>query len=85
MEDFKIVIDGKECSCTKCDIVYVELDNSVERDDIDYIKLNNFVESWNIQREPISCIMRIKKKSRSYKRMRKLFKKLFKECNRNEN
>lgn len=31
MDDFSIVIDGKEYSCTKCDKVYVELDDSAVR------------------------------------------------------
>lgn len=85
MEDFKIVIDGKECSCTKCDKVYVELDNSTARSDIDCAKLNHLVESFNIPREPISCTIHIKKKSPNYKRIRKFFKKLLKECKQNEN
>ena len=71
MEDFKIVIDGKECSCTKCDKVYVELDNSTARSDIDCTELNHLVESFNIPREPISCTIHIKKKSPNYKRIRK--------------
>lgn len=85
MDDFKIVIDGKECSCTKCDKVYVEFDNSTERDDIDYEELSSLVEFFSIPRETISCTMCIKKKSPNYKRMRKFFKKLLKECNQNEN
>ena len=85
MDDLKIVIDDKECSCTKCDKVYVELDNSVERNDIDYEELNSLVESFNIPREPISCTIHIKKKSPNYKRIRKFFKKLLKECKQNEN
>lgn len=84
MEDFKIVIDGKECSCTKCDKVYVELDNSTAKSDIDCTKLNHLVESFNIPREPISCTIHIKKKSPNYKRIRKFFKKLLKECKQNE-
>jgi len=79
MDDFNIVIDGKEYSCTKCDKV------SVERNDIDYEELNNLVESLSIPREPISCTMCIKKKSHNYKRIRKFFKKLLKECKQNEN
>jgi hypothetical protein len=85
MDDFKIVIDGKECSCAKCDKVYVELDSSVERNDIDYEELNSLVEFFSIPRETISFAMRIKKKSPNYKRMRKFFKKLIKECKQNEN
>ena len=85
MEDFKIVIDGKECSCTKCDKVYVEFDNSTARSDIDCTELNHLVESFNIPREPISCTIHIKKKSPNYKRIRKFFKKLLKECKQNEN
>lgn len=85
MEDFKIVIDGKECSCTKCNKVYVELDDSVERSDIDYSELNSLIESFNTSRDPISCTMHIKKRSPNYKRIRKFFKKLLKECNQNEN
>lgn len=50
MDDFKIVIDDKEYSCTKCDRVYVELDSSVERNDIDYEELNSLVESFSIPR-----------------------------------
>jgi hypothetical protein len=74
MEDFKIVIDGKECSCTKCDKVYVELDNSVTRSEIDCAEVNHLIESFNIPREPISCAIHIKKKSLNYKRMRKFLK-----------
>jgi len=85
MDDFNIVIDGKEHSCTKCDKIYVELNNSVERSDIDYTELKSFAESFNIPREPISCTFHIKKKSPNYKRMRKFFKKLLKECKQNEN
>jgi len=85
MNDFKIVINGKECSCTKCDKVYVEFDRSVERSDIDYTELNSLIESFNIPREPISCTIHIKKKSPNYKRIHKLFKKLYRECNQNEN
>ena len=80
MDDFSIVIDGKECLCTKCDKVYVELDSSVERSDIDYAEIKHLIKSFNIPREPISCTIRIKKKSPNYKRMRKFFKKLLKEC-----
>ena len=85
MDDFKIVIDGKEYSCTKCDKVYVELDSSATRSDVDCTELKNLIESFNITREPISCTMHIKKKSPNYKRTRKFFKKLFKECIQNEN
>ena len=85
MDDFKIVIDSKECSCTKCDKVYLEFDNSTERDDFDCNELNSLIKSLNIQVEPISCTMHIKKKSPNYKRMRKFFKKLLKEYNQNEN
>lgn len=86
MDDFKIVIDGKEYSCTKCDKVYVELDSSVERSDIDYAEVNNLIESFNVPRESISgTICCIKKGSTNYKRMCKFFKKLYKECNQNEN
>lgn len=85
MNDFSIVIDGKECSCTKCDKVYVELDSSVERSDIDYTEIKHLIESFNIPRESISCTIHIKKKSPNYKRMRKFFRKLLKECNQNEN
>lgn len=85
MDDFKIVIDDKEYSCTKCDRVYVELDSSVERNDIDYEELNSLVESFSIPREPISCAMHIKKKSPNYKRIHKFFKKLREECKQNEN
>lgn len=85
MDDFNIVIDSKEYSCAKCDKVYVELDSSAERDDFDYTELKKLIESFNIPKEPISCTMRIKKKSPNYKRMRKFFKKLYNECNQNEN
>ena len=85
MNDFNIVIDGKEYSCTKCDKVYVELDNSATKSDADCTELKNLIESFNITREQISCTMHIKKKSPNYKRMRKFFKKLFKECSQNEN
>lgn len=85
MDDFKIVIDGKEYSCTKCDKVYVEFDSSAARSDADCIELKNLIESFNIPRESISCTMHIKKKSPNYKRTRKFFKKLFKECIQNEN
>lgn len=86
MDDFKIVIDGKEYSCTKCDKVYVELDDSVERSDIDYAELKHLIESFNIPREPISgTTCTIKKGSPNYKRMCKFFKKLYKECSQNEN
>ena len=81
MDDFKIVIDGKEHSCTKCDKVYVELDNSATRRDIGCTEIKQLIESFNIPREPISCTIRIKKKSQNYK----FFKKLLKECNQNEN
>ena len=86
MEDFKIVIDGKECSCTKCDKVYVELDNSIERSEIDFKEIESLIASFNIPREPISgTICCIKKGSPNYKRIHKFFKKLCKECNQNEN
>lgn len=85
MDDFKIVIDGKERSCTKCDKVYVEFDSSVERSEIDFTELKNLIESFNIPREPISCTIHIKKKSHNYKRIHKFFKKLFKECKQDEN
>lgn len=85
MDDFKIIIDGKEHSCTRCDKVYVELDSSVERSDIDYAELNNLIESFSIPRETISCTMHIKKKSPNYKKIHKFFKKLFKECKQDEN
>ena len=85
MEDFKIVIYSKECSCTKCDKVYVELDSSAARSDVDCTELKHLIESFNIPRETISCTINIKKKSPNYKRMRKFFKKLIKECNQNEN
>ena len=85
MDDFKIVINDKEYSCTKCDKVYVELDNSIERGNIDYTELENLIEYFNIPRESISCTIHIKKKSPNYKRMHKFFKKLFKECIQNEN
>lgn len=81
MDDFNIVIDGKEYSCAKCDKVYVELDNSVERSDVDCMELKKLVESLiNIPRDQISCTMCIKKKSPNYKRMCKFFKKLYKEA-----
>ena len=85
MDDFNIVIDGKEYSCTKCDKVYVELNNSVERSDVNCTELKHFVESFNIPRDKISCTTRIKKKSHNYKRMCKFFKKLYKWCKQNEN
>lgn len=85
MDDFSIVIDDKEYSCTRCDKVYVELDNSVTRSDVDCTELKRLIESCNIQREPISCTIHIKKKSPNYKRMRKFFKKLLRECKQNEN
>jgi hypothetical protein len=85
MDDFKIVIDGKEHSCTKCDKVYVELDNSATRSDIDCTEIKQLIESFNIPREPISCTIHIKKKSPNYKRRCKFFKKLLKECKQNEN
>lgn len=85
MDDFKIVINDKEYSCTKHDKVCVELDNSIERSDMDCEELKNLIQSFNTPREPISCTINIKKKSPNYKRMRKLFKKLFKEYNQNEN
>lgn len=85
MDDFNIVIDGKEYSCTRCDKIYVELDSSVERSDIDYTELKSLAESFNIPREPISCIIHIKKKSPNYKRIQKFFKNLHEECNQNEN
>lgn len=66
-----------------CDKVYIELDDSVERRDIDYIELNHLIESLNIPTEPISCTMRVEKNSPNYKRMRKFFKKLFRECIQN--
>lgn len=84
MDDFKIVINDKEYSCIKCDKVYVEIDNSIERSYVDCTKLENLIESFNIPRESISCTMHIKKKSPNYKRMRKFFKKSFKECIQNE-
>lgn len=79
MDDFKIVINDKEYLCTKCDKVYVELDSLATRSDADCTELKNLIESFNIPRESISCTMHIKKKSPNYKRMRKFFKKLFKE------
>lgn len=85
MDDFKIVIDGKDFSCTKCDRVYVELDSTATRSDIDSSELNSFIESFGIQREPISYTIHIKKKSPNYKRVCKFFKKLLKEYNQNEN
>ena len=85
MEDFKIIINDKEYSCIKCNKVYVELNSSAERSDFDYTELNNLIESCNIPKEPISCTMKIKKKSPNYKRMNKLFKKLIKEYDKNEN
>ena len=85
MNDFKIVIDGKEYSCAKCDKVYVEFDNSVERSEVDYTELKHFIESFNIPKESISCKMHIKKKSHNYKRMCKFFKRLITECIQNEN
>lgn len=85
MDDFKIVIDGKEYSCTKCDKVYVELDDSAARSDVDCTELKSLIESINTPREQISFTSHIKKKSSNYKRMHKFFKKLYKECNQNEN
>lgn len=85
MGGFNIVIDGKECSYTKCDKVYIELDDSVERSDIDYTELNHLIESLNIPTESISCTMHIRKKDPNYKRMRKFFKNLLKEYIKNEN
>lgn len=85
MDDFKIIIDGKECSCNKRDRVCVELDNSIERNEVDYIELKSLIKSFNTQREPISCTIHIKKKSPNYKRMNKFFNKLFKECKQNKN
>lgn len=79
MDDFKIVIDSKEYSCTKCDKVYAEFDSSVERSDVDCAEIKHLVESFNIPREPISGTIYIKKKSSNYKRMHKFFKKLLKE------
>lgn len=85
MDDFNIVIDGKEYSCTKLDKVYVELDNSATRRDIDCTEIKQLIESFNIPREPISCTISIKKKSPNYKRIQKFFKKLREECKQNEN
>lgn len=68
-----------------CDKVYVELDDAVERSDIDYTELNHLIESCNIPTDPISCMMHIEKNSPNYKRMRKFFKKLLNEANKNEN
>lgn len=68
----------------KCDKVYIELDDSVERRDIDYIELNRLIESLNIPTEPISCAIRVEKNSPNYKRMCKFFKKLLRECIQNE-
>ena len=83
--DFSIIIEGKECPCTKRDKVCVELDDSVERSDVDCMELKHLIESFNIPREQISCTMCIKKGSPNYKRMSKFFKKLYKECSQNEN
>lgn len=85
MDDFNIVIDGKEYSCTKLDKVYVELDSSATRSDINCTEIKQLIESFNIPRESISCTIRIKKKSPNYKRMRKFFKRLLKERKQNEN
>lgn len=86
MEDFKIVIDGKEHLHTKCDKVYVELDSLIERSAIDYAEVDSLIEYFNIPREPISgTICCIKNGSPNYKRVHKFFKKLYKECNQNEN
>lgn len=83
MDDFKIVIDGKEYSCVKCDRVYIEPDGSSTRSDIDYSELNNLIESFNIPIESISgTICCIKKRSPNYKRMRNFFRKLRKECSK---
>ncbi len=76
MDNFKIVIDGKECSCTKCDKVYVELDSSAERSDIDYTELKSLAESFNSPREPISCTIPIKKNTKNYKHIQELFESL---------
>lgn len=80
MNDFKIVIDGKECSCTKSDKVRVEIDSSIERSDIDCSEIKKLIDYFNIQREPITCTIHIKKKSPNHKRMRKFFKKIIKDC-----
>lgn len=62
MGDFKIVINDKERYCIKCDKVYIEPDSSTERSDIDRTKSNSLIESFNIQIEPISYTIHIKKK-----------------------
>jgi hypothetical protein len=49
MDDFKIVIDGKGYSYTKCDKVYVEFDSSAARSDVDCTELKNLIESWVIK------------------------------------
>lgn len=85
MDDFKIVIDDKEYSCTKFDKVYVELDSSATRSDVDCTEIKKLVESFNTTREQISFTMHIKKKSPNYKRTRKFFNKLYKERSQNEN
>ena len=68
MDDFKIVIDGKEC--------YIELDNSAARSDINCAELKRLVKSYNIPKESISYTMHIKKNTKNYNRMQELLETL---------
>lgn len=85
IDDFKIIINDKEYSCTKYDKVCIEFDNSATRSNIDCTELKHLIESCNVPRESITCTIHIKKKNPNYKRMCKFFKKLLREHSVNEN
>ena len=68
----------------KYDKIYVELNDSNERQDLSYTEIQKMIETCNIPINSTSCTMCIEKKSYSYKRMRKFFNKLFNEISKNE-
>lgn len=72
-------------SMIMCDKVYIEIDGSTERLDLDHTEIQKMIEVCSIPTESISCTMHVEKNSPNYKRMRKFFKKLFNEANKNEN
>lgn len=81
MDDFKLVIEGKEYSCTKCGRVSIELDNTPTRSDIDFAEVLRLCESFRPPKEEsLSCTMSIEKGSPEYERANELFEKLRKEC-----
>ena len=77
--------DSLYSNMCKYDKIYVELNDSNERQDLSYTEIQKMIETCNIPTDSTSCTMCVEKKNQNYKRINKFFNKLFNEAIKNEN